>query len=94
MGLNFGINSNKRNLNFWKRRSNDNSIFPARVVSIILDDKTHPELFKLYGGWDSIGTIEWQSTVVPLRYSQKPAKPLYPNFLNYPLENGETDKKD
>ena len=83
----FGLHSN----NFQKiaRQSTSGGfrIFPVRVVDIILDDVSNPDLFKKYGGWGSIGTIIWQSTTNPEPKSTNIARPLYPNFLNYPLKN-------
>jgi hypothetical protein len=61
---------------------------PVRVVDIILDD-THPK-FKEYGGWTSVGTIEFELVRDPLGASfgtYNIARPFYPNIKQYPLKN-------
>jgi hypothetical protein len=61
---------------------------PVRVIDIILDD-THPK-FKQYGGWTSIGTIEFELVRDPLGVSfgtYNIASPFYPNIKQYPLKN-------
>lgn len=61
---------------------------PVRVIDIILDD-THPK-FKEYGGWTSIGTIEFELVRDPLGASfgtYNIARPFYPNIKQYPLKN-------
>jgi hypothetical protein len=65
----------------------ESKIISVRVVDIILDD-THPK-FKNYGGWNGIGTIEFEdikhNTLTGI--SSSPASPLFPNIKNYPLIN-------
>jgi len=59
----------------------------ARVTDIILDEN-HPK-FEQYGGWNGIGTIEFQDINYPTLNNQKNLKafPLFPNIKNYPLIN-------
>lgn len=73
---------------------NNNSntqILSARVRCCILDDKTNPKVFKDNGGWSSIGSILWEDVKYPnsskIQNSGLLAKPLFPNFKNYPLKN-------
>ena len=76
--------------------SNQNSILTAfslqniikavRVTGIILDE-TNPRFDEL-GGWNGLGTIEYQEIDIPLKtppYST--AKPLLSNQIQYPLIN-------
>ena len=65
----------------------DLKIIPARVTDIILDE-THPK-FKEYGGWNGIGTINFEKINTPESKSiTKPAaKPLFPQFKSFPLVN-------
>ena len=61
---------------------------PVRVIDIILDD-THPK-FQEYGGWTSVGTIEFELVRDPLGASfgtYNIARPFYPNIKQYPLKN-------
>jgi len=66
-------------------------IFSARVRYVFLNDKTHPEIFNDYGGWDSLGAIFFSSLNSPNPSkdltSNSFAKPLFPNIKNYPLIN-------
>ena len=60
----------------------------VRVVDVILDS-SHPK-FKKYGGWTSIGTIEFELVRDPLGASfgtYNIARPFYPNIKQYPLQN-------
>ena len=58
----------------------------VRVKDIILDD-THPK-FETYGGWNSIGTIFYDSVDFPFAVeTANVALPLYPNLKQYPLIN-------
>ena len=41
---------------------------PVRVLAVILDDKTYPELFKKYGEWASIGGIVWEYVKNPTTF--------------------------
>ena len=71
--------------------SNLKPIFGARVQYIILEDKTHPKLFKQFGEWNSIGGILFQYLNSPAPFkdinNSNFAKPLFSNVKNYPLEN-------
>lgn len=64
----------------------DSKLIPVRVTDIILDNN-HPK-FKEYGGWNSIGIIEFELIDKPISNSQKSkAYPYFSNFKNYPLVN-------
>lgn len=58
-----------------------------RVLDIILDD-THPK-FQQYGGWNGVGTIEYESIDVSQDKDLNPptAIPLFPQKKSYPLVN-------
>ena len=58
-----------------------------RVLDIILDD-THPK-FQQYGGWNGVGTIEFESIDVSQDNDPNPstAIPLFPQQKLYPLVN-------
>ncbi len=64
---------------------------PVRVLAVILDDNTYPELFKKYGEWASIGGVVWEyvknSTIDKSLESKKFALPLLPNIKHIPIEN-------
>jgi len=64
---------------------------PVRVLAVILDDKTYPELFKKYGEWASIGGIVWEYVKNPTTdkslYTKNFALPLFPNIKHIPVEN-------
>ena len=64
---------------------------PVRVLAVILDDKTYPELFKKYGEWASIGGIIWEYVKNPTTdkslYTKNFALPLSPNIKHLPVEN-------
>jgi hypothetical protein len=64
---------------------------PVRVLTVILDDKTYPELFKKYGEWASIGGIIWEYVKNPTTdkslYTKNFALPLFPNIKHIPVEN-------
>lgn len=66
-------------------------IFAGRVRYCLLDDKTEPEVFKNFGEWSSIGGIFFTKLYAPnpdKNFSTDNfARPLFPNFKNYPLEN-------
>ncbi len=65
-------------------------LFVGRIVDIILDDQTHPEIFKNYGEWGGIGTIFFSPIEVykNLKIDDNAfARPLFPNVKNYPLKN-------
>lgn len=65
----------------------DLKIIPARVTDIVLDE-TNPK-FSEYGGWNGIGTINFELINTPASKSiSKPiAKPLFPQFKSFPLVN-------
>jgi len=60
----------------------------ARVTDIVLDE-TNKEKFEKYGGWNGIGTINWEPINTPASKNQvQPiARPFFPQFKNYPLVN-------
>ena len=65
---------------------NNELLTVVRVKSIVLDE-THPR-FKNLGGWDALGTIEYENVIKPNVIDPLPtAKPLYGNTKNYPLIN-------
>ena len=72
-------------------QSNPTQIISARVKCCILDDKTYPKVFKKNGEWQSIGGIIFENVKFPNPNKEKTdgrfAKPLFPNIINYPLEN-------
>jgi hypothetical protein len=64
----------------------DKEIVSVRVLDIILDD-THPD-FELYGGWNGVGTIFYDTIGVPTGIDNiNTAYPLFPNQKSYPLIN-------
>ena len=64
----------------------DKEIISVRVLDIILDD-THPD-FELYGGWNGVGTIFYDTIGVPTGVDNiNTAYPLFPNQKSYPLIN-------
>lgn len=65
------------------------TIFPGRVVKIILDDTTYSDDFKRYGEWASIGLVFFQNLSIPEGEipSLNKAFPLFPNQKIYPLLN-------
>ena len=69
----------------------DQGIFPARVIFILLNDKSQPTIFKEYGEWNSLGSIFFSILNNPNPSkditSNSIAKPLFPNIKNYPLIN-------
>lgn len=83
--LNNNLNSSTSNLgNNLPNISTNNTA--VRVKSIVLDEN-HPRFNEL-GGWNGLGTIEFQSVENPLELPIYPtARPIYPNVKNYPLEN-------
>ena len=60
----------------------------ARVTDIVLDE-TNKEKFEKYGGWNGIGTINWEPINTPASKTQvqPTARPFFPQFKNYPLVN-------
>ena len=64
----------------------DSKLIPVRVTDIILDNN-HPK-FKEYGGWNSIGIIEFELLDKPIsNYQKSKAYPYFSNFKSYPLVN-------
>ena len=63
-------------------------IIPARVTDIVLDE-TNKEKFQKYGGWNGIGTINFELVNTPEgKDIDKPiAKPLFPQIKSFPLVN-------
>ena len=63
-------------------------VIPARVTDIILDETNQPK-FTEYGGWNGIGTIEFEPINTPSPKSiKKPiAKPFFPQLKSFPLVN-------
>lgn len=70
-------------------QENSPNIFTARVLNIILDDKSDDNIFRNNGEWASLGTIVFSK----LKASNSGndtlllAKPLFPNRKSYPLKN-------
>jgi hypothetical protein len=82
--LNKNLNSKNNNTNLLNVSSLSNLITAVRVTYILLDD-SDPVKFKKYGGWNGIGTIEYELVTSPGTTSF--AFPLYSNLKNYPLVN-------
>jgi hypothetical protein len=63
-------------------------VIPARVTDIVLDE-TNKEKFQKYGGWNGIGTINFELVNTPEgKDIDKPiAKPLFPQIKSFPLVN-------
>jgi hypothetical protein len=83
--LNNNLNSSTSNLgnNLSNGGANNTAV---RVISIVLDDK-HPRFNEL-GGWNGLGTIEYQSVENPQELVIYPtARPINPNIKHYPLKN-------
>lgn len=89
--------SNKFGINVFDDFTSQNSyakafktILTVRVKDIILDN-THED-FESLGGWNSIGTIFYESTKSPIfskssKHLKSTAIPLFPNIKHYPLIN-------
>lgn len=81
----------KKTSNIIENNTNDNILdtnsTSFRVLDIILDD-THPK-FQQYGGWNGIGTIEFEPIDISPLFPINPfsAKPLFPSQKSYPLVN-------
>jgi hypothetical protein len=82
--VNKNLNSKNNNTNLLNVSSLSNLITAVRVTYILLDD-SDPVKFKKYGGWNGIGTIEYELITSPGTTSF--AFPLYSNLKNYPLIN-------
>jgi len=67
------------------------NIFPARVRSTIIDDKTQSQIFKKFGEWSAIGCLFFDKLNNPNPSPQLStdnfARPLFPNNSNIPLKN-------
>jgi hypothetical protein len=93
MALKVGLNSRSTSSPKSNTSSGGGNFTPVRVVKIILDNKTDPELFKEFGEWSSIGAVFFESVQTPYRpdsfdlYKKSIAYPLFPNIKNYPLVN-------
>ena len=62
-------------------------IIPVRVTYILLDDSDKTK-FEAYGGWNGIGTIEYELIENPITPNIIPiAHPLTSNIKNFPLIN-------
>ena len=67
-------------------------VFAARVLYTLTDNTTDPDIFSLIGEWSAIGSIFFkkfdQSDPADGALTvNNSAKPLFPNFKNYPLKN-------
>jgi hypothetical protein len=82
--LNKNLNSKNNNTNLLEVSSLSSLITAVRVIYILLDD-SDPIKFKKYGGWNGLGTIEYELVTSPGTTSN--AFPLYSNLKNYPLIN-------
>jgi hypothetical protein len=84
--MNLGNSYLKNGFNVLNSIKTGTIIIPVRVVSILLD-KSHPR-FNDLGGWNSLGTIEYELVENPTQPKVFPlAYPLSPNTKNYPLVN-------
>ena len=70
-------------------QENSPNIFAARVINIILDDKSNNDIFRDNGEWASLGTIVFSKLQASNSGSNilLLAKPLFPNRKSYPLKN-------
>lgn len=86
-GFNQSLDLNKDNAGLLGRINDlDSKLIPVRVTDIILDNK-HPK-FNYYGGWNSIGIIEFELLDKPSSNTQKSkAFPYFSNIKQYPLVN-------
>jgi hypothetical protein len=82
--LNKNLNSKNNNTNLLEVSSLSSLITAVRVIYILLDD-SDPIKFKKYGGWNGLGTIEYES--ITSLGTTSFAFPLYSNLKNYPLIN-------
>ena len=87
-GLNKYLKPNtNNNFNTNTALNTANLITAVRVIYILLDD-SDPVKFELYGGWNGLGTIEYELVTEKAATSPPPiAFPLNPNIKNYPLIN-------
>jgi len=79
--------SRENNFNLFTRLGLNSLIVTGRVVSIVLDE-THPR-FKELGGWNGLGTIEYDISTAPTPPGQlyATAKPLDISYKTFPLIN-------
>lgn len=79
--------SRENNFNLFTRLGLNSLIVTGRVVSIVLDE-THPR-FKELGGWNGLGTIEYDISTAPTPPGQlySTAKPLDISYKTFPLIN-------
>lgn len=86
----FGVGQSNYNSSLPKTEGNF-TFKSARVLAVILDDKTYPEVFKARGEWASIGGIVFEFSETPTggrKLNDLPfALPLFPNLKNYPVKN-------
>ena len=90
MPANKGISSisgkNFDNLNNLSLGNSSINLKAVRVTGIVLDE-SNPR-FEELGGWNGIGTIEYQEVDFPITYEFYPtAKPLISNSKQFPLIN-------
>jgi hypothetical protein len=65
-------------------------IFSARVLLTMYDETSAPPLFSRIGAWSSIGSIFFKKMTQQAGVAidvNNIAKPLFPNFKNYPLKD-------
>lgn len=85
-GFNSDINSDLiSRVNTNSSISSRSQIIPVRVKSIVLDS-SHP-LWDEVGQYNGIGTIEYQSVLIPTNTDIALAKPFFTNSRKYPLIN-------
>lgn len=87
-GLNKYLKPNSNNnFNTDTALNTANLITAVRVTYILLDD-SDPVKFKNYGGWNGLGTIEYELVTEKATTNPPPkAFPLNPNIKNYPIVN-------
>ena len=82
-----GLSSLQQQFTFDSNVSNNGlNLKAVRIISIVLDEQ-HPR-FEELGGWNGIGTIEYQDVDFPVKnkiYST--ARPLLSNLKKFPLIN-------
>jgi hypothetical protein len=85
--LNQSLNPNLNNgFNVQQAINQSNLINAVRVLSIVLDE-SHPRFNEL-GGWNALGTIEYEDVINPLPSPTNPtAKPINGNIKTLPLIN-------
>jgi len=70
--------------------SKKGGIFAARVLLTMYDQTSNPYLFSKIGAWSSIGSIFFKKMTQQAGVAvdvNNIAKPLFPNFKNYPLKD-------